>query len=155
MVTRPSKIEQYLDHAKVASERGTCRRRVYGAVAVKDDAIVSTGYCGSPRGAPNCTDIGFCEREKRNIASGEKYELCKSVHAEANVVINAARVGVSVLDSTLYLYGKDNITGKSIKAIPCMMCKRIIINAGFEKLIASDPDSPDGYVTYYPKDLME
>ena len=88
---RIDKINYYLEIADTVLKRGTCLRRNYGAVIVKNDEIISTGYTGAPRGRTNCIDLGFCAREKLNIKSGEKYELCRSVHAEQNAVISAAR----------------------------------------------------------------
>lgn len=138
--TRLSKDEYYLKIAQAVSKRATCLRRGYGAIIVKDDHIISTGYCGAPRGAENCSDKGSCLREELNIASGERYELCYSVHAEANCIINAARAGVSVLSGKLYLAGFDAKTGEIIPAKPCKMCKRMIINAGIKTVIVKNVD---------------
>ena len=134
---RLSKKEYYLNIAKAVSERSTCLRRKYGAVLVKDDAIVATGYNGAYRGADNCCDHGVCRREELGVAHGERYELCEAVHAEANAVINAARQGSNVLGSTLYLYGFDCNEQKIIEAKPCMMCERIIKNAGIKEVVTS------------------
>lgn len=134
---RMSKDEYYLLIAKAVSLRSTCLRRQYGAVIVKDDSIVSTGYNGAYRGAENCCDHGICKREELGVAHGERYELCKSVHAENNAIINAARHGASVLGSTLYLYGYDCIAKKTIDAAPCMMCERVIKNAGIKDIVSS------------------
>jgi len=140
---RPSKIDYYLNIAKEVTQRGTCLRRNHGAVIVKDDQIVSTGYTGAPRGTKNCCDIGSCPREEAHIPPGERYELCKSVHAEQNAVINAARSGVSVLGGTIYLYS-ENVKDHSINdAKPCKMCKRVMINAGLKNIIAR---TKDGYI---------
>lgn len=121
---RPSKDEYYLGIAKAVSTRSTCLRRQYGAVIVKDDRIVATGYNGSPRGAENCCDRGTCKREDLGCQHGERYELCESVHAEQNALLqcNAAEAK----DATLYLFGAEN--GTVIKAEPCLMCQRIIKN---------------------------
>lgn len=132
--TRPSKIDYYLNIAKEVAQRSTCMRRKFGAVIVRDDQIISTGYAGAPRGTRNCIDIGECPREKAKIPAGERYELCRSVHAEQNSVINAARAGVSVLGSVLYLYGehrRGGLTGQP----PCKMCRRVVINAGIRSVI--------------------
>lgn len=134
---RPTKDEYYLDIAKSVAARSTCLRRNYGAIIVKDDAIVSTGYNGAPRGDENCDDRGICKREELKIPHGERYELCASVHAEANAVINAARNGVSVLGGTLYIYGYDCIEDKTITARPCKMCMRVIQNAGIARVLVS------------------
>ena len=88
---RISKENYYLDIAQTVAERSTCLRRKFGAIIVKDDVIVSTGYNGAPRGRKNCNEINFCIREKLNIPRGERYEMCRSVHAEANAIIAAAR----------------------------------------------------------------
>ena len=131
---RRDKVNYYLDMAYVARERSTCLRRTYGAVIVKNDTIVSTGYSGAPRGRANCIDLGYCMRQKLNIPRGERYEFCRSVHAEQNAIIAASRE--QMLGSTLYLCGREVDTGELIKdANCCTMCKRMIINAGIEKVI--------------------
>lgn len=135
---RKSKDDYYLDIAAQVLKRATCLRRHYGAVIVKDDQIVSTGYCGAPRKRSNCIDLGKCEREVQNVPSGQRYELCRSVHAEMNALINAARAGVSVLGGTLYLSGADAKTGATIAPVPCEMCKRVIINAGIKCVVIRD-----------------
>ena len=115
-------------------ERSTCLRRCYGAIIVKNDEIVSTGYNGAPRGRKNCIDLGYCTREAMNIPSGERYELCRSVHAEMNAIISAARQ--DTLGSTLYLAGREAATGELLRhATSCSMCRRHIINAGIERVI--------------------
>ena len=135
---RRDKINYYLDLAEMVSQRGTCLRKQYGAVIVKNDEVVSTGYVGAPRGRENCIDLGFCIREKMQIPRGERYELCRSVHAEANAIISASRE--RMLNSSLYLSGidlKDN--NNYVKnANPCSMCKRMIINAGIEQVFIRD-----------------
>ena len=137
MSTRIEKTNYYLDIAEVVAARCTCLRRHYGAVIVKNDEIISTGYVGAPRGRANCIDLGFCRREKLGIARGERYELCRSVHAEANAIISASRR--DMLDSTLYLVGKEAGTGESVKdANSCAMCKRMIINAGISRVVIRD-----------------
>ena len=88
---RVDKTNYYLDIAEVVLERGTCIRRKFGAIIVKNDEIISTGYAGAPRGRANCMDLGYCAREKMNIPRGERYEMCRSVHAEQNAIISAAR----------------------------------------------------------------
>lgn len=131
---RRDKINYYLDMADVALERGTCLRRNFGAVIVKNDSIVSTGYAGAPRGRENCTDLGFCIRDKMSIPRGERYEFCRSVHAEQNAIIAASRE--QMLGATLYLVGRDAKTGELVSdADSCTMCKRMIINAGIERVI--------------------
>ena len=131
---RRDKINYYLDIATVVLERGTCLRRSYGAIIVKNDEIISTGYTGAPRGRKNCIDLGFCRRIAMNIPRGQRYELCRSVHAEENAIISASRR--DMLGATLYLVGRDMETGEFVEgASSCSMCKRAIINAGIEKVI--------------------
>lgn len=131
---RRDKHNYYLDIAQTVLERGTCLRRNYGSIIVKNDEIISTGYTGSPRGRRNCIDAGFCMREKLNVPRGEKYELCRSVHSEANAIISASRR--DMIGSTLYLVGKDSITGDIVQnANSCAMCKRLIINAGIDRVV--------------------
>ena len=131
---RVSKINYYLDIAQTVSQRSTCLRRRFGAIIVKNDVIVSTGYNGAPRGRQNCCDIGSCMRDKLGIPRGERYELCRSIHAEANAIISASRE--QMLGSTLYLCCTDPNTGDVIGGMNCcMMCKRQVINAGISKVI--------------------
>ena len=134
---RPSKSDYYLSIAKEVAQRSTCLRRQYGAVIVKDDEIVSTGYNGSPRGESNCCDVGECWREQNNIPHGERYEECVAVHAEQNAIISAARREMN--GGILYLYGEEN--GEPIQSCPCKICKRMIKNAGLT-VIAYDPARP-------------
>ena len=131
---RRDKNNYYLDLAEIVSQRCTCLRRHYGAVIVKNDEVISTGYVGAPRGRKNCSDIGICIREKLQIPRGERYELCRSVHAEANAIISASRD--KMLESSLYLTGKEVKTGEYIKnAVCCSMCKRLVINAGIKYVL--------------------
>ena len=134
---RRDKINYYLDIAESVAERCTCLRRHFGAIIVKNDQIISTGYAGAPRGRQNCSDIGYCTREKMQVPRGERYELCRSVHAEANAIINATRS--DMLGSTLYLVGKEVEDGSYVKeATSCAMCKRTIINAGISNVVIRD-----------------
>ena len=131
---RRDKINYYLDIADTVSRRGTCLRRNYGAIIVKNDEIISTGYVGAPRGRKNCSDLGVCIREKMKIPRGERYELCRSVHAEANAIISADRK--SMIGATLYLSGRNVSDGKYVEgAMCCGMCKRMIINAGIDRVV--------------------
>lgn len=131
---RRDKINYYLDIAETVLERGTCLRRNFGAIIVKNDEIVSTGYTGAPRGRVNCCDKGSCIREKLSVPRGQRYELCRSVHAEANAIISAARR--DTIDASLYLAGHDAATGELCTDVqPCAMCKRLIINAGISTVI--------------------
>ena len=131
---RRDKINYYLDLAEMVSQRSTCLRRRYGAVIVNNDEVVSTGYNGAPRGRKNCTEVGWCIREKLKIPRGERYEICRSVHAEANAIISAARD--RMLGASLYLTGVDAQTGEYVaNSSSCSMCKRQVINAGIDKVV--------------------
>lgn len=141
---RPPKEIYYLSIAKQIAKRSTCLRRRFGAIIVKNDVIVSTGYVGAPRGSPNCIDLKKCLRNELGIKSGERYELCRSVHAEANALINAARSGTNILNGTLYLYG-ENTNDTIIEAKPCKMCRRMIINAGITEVIVATSSGPKKY----------
>ena len=135
MMDRRDKLNYYLDIADAARERSTCLRRTYGAIIVKNDEILATGYNGAPRGRSNCVDLGVCHREELQIPSGERYELCRSVHAEANAIISAARR--DMIGATMYLVGRDAKTGEYLTdTTSCSMCRRLIINAGIEKVVA-------------------
>jgi dCMP deaminase len=131
---RISKENYYLDIAETVLKRATCLRRCYGAIIVKNDEIIATGYNGAPRGRKNCVDLGYCTREKLQVPRGERYELCRSVHAEANAIISAARR--DAVGGTLYLAGRDAHSGQLLgDATSCSMCRRMIINAGLEKVV--------------------
>jgi len=134
---RRDKINYYLDIAETVSQRCTCLRRHYGAVIVREDEIISTGYVGAPRGRKNCTDINSCFREQKQIPRGERFELCRSVHAEANAIISASRK--DMIGASLYLTGFDMPQHTYIKnATSCSMCKRLIINAGISTVYIRD-----------------
>ena len=136
-MARRDKINYYLDLAEMVSNRGTCLRRRYGAVIVKNDEVISTGYVGAPRGRKNCIDLGTCVRVQLNIPRGERYELCRSVHAEANAIISAPRD--KMIGSSLYLVGTEVSTGEYVSnSCSCSMCKRMIINAGIERVYIRD-----------------
>lgn len=138
-MARRDKINYYLDLADVVSKRCTCLRRHYGAVIVNNDEVIATGYVGAPRGRKNCSDLGFCQRQKLNIPRGERYELCRSVHAEANAIISAERG--KMIGAAMYLSGREADTGEYIKnSCSCSMCKRLIINAGIEWVYIRDTD---------------
>lgn len=137
---RRDKINYYLDIADAVSERGTCLRRRYGAVIVNRDQIISTGYVGAPRGRKNCTDLGYCIRNQLNVPRGERYELCRSVHAEMNAIINASRE--QMIGATLYLCGREVSTGEYIKnSSCCSLCKRMVINSGIERVVIRDDEN--------------
>lgn len=130
---RLSKDHYYLNIAKEISQRSTCLRRKFGAVIVKKDQILSTGYGGSPRKTRNCIDIGMCVRNEFGAKKGEHYEWCRAVHAEQNAIIHASRL--DMLASTLYLVGLDFNTGEVVvDAEPCKICKRLIINSGISNV---------------------
>lgn len=134
---RVSKHNYYLDIAQTVAERCTCLRKKFGAIIVKNDSIISTGYNGAPRGRKNCSDLGICLRDKLNIPRGERYELCRSVHAEANAIIAAPRE--QMLGATIYMACLNAKTGELEPGTnSCMMCKRLVINAGITTLIVRD-----------------
>jgi len=137
---RISKINYYLDIAQTVASRSTCLRKKYGAIIYKNDVIISTGYCGAPRGRENCCDLGFCLREKMNIPRGERYELCRSVHAEANAIIAASRE--QMIGAVMYEVCVSPVTGEIIAPIDsCQMCKKLIINAGIKQVIYRDTET--------------
>ncbi len=141
-MTRVSKENYYLDIAQTVATRSTCLRKSYGAIIVKNDVIVSTGYNGAPRGRKNCSDLGSCIRDELNIPRGERYELCRSVHSEANAIISASRE--QMLGSTLYMACLDSKTGELVPGTnSCAMCKRLIINAGISRVVIRN--TPDDY----------
>ena len=141
-MARIDKENYYLDIAGTVLERSTCMRRQYGAIIVQNDEIVSSGYNGAPRGRKNCGDLGYCAREAMKIPSGQRYELCRSVHAEANAIISASRR--EVLGASLYMVCRDPATGALIPgSTSCSMCRRLIINAGISQVVIRD--TPDGY----------
>ncbi len=134
---RVDKINYYLDIAEAVLQRGTCLRNNYGSVIVKNDEIISTGYTGAPRGRKNCMDLGYCRRKMNNTPSGAGYELCRSVHSEQNAIISSNRK--DMLGSTLYLVGINQRNGEYISDNePCTLCKRMIINAGIERVVMRD-----------------
>lgn len=137
---RVSKDEYYLGIAKEVALRSTCFRRSIGAIIIRDDQIISTGYVGAPRKTKDSFEHGFCLRDKLNIPHGQRYELCRSVHAEQNAIINAARAGVSLLGGDMYIYGKTSGEEIPINAFPCYICKKMIINAGLNRIICSTED---------------
>ena len=137
MNNRPSKDQYYLNIAKQVAKRGTCFRLRGGAIIVKDDQIISTGYVGAPRKTKACFERGYCLRDELKIPHGKQYEACRSVHGEMNAIINAARAGVSLLEGIMYFYAENGKTGEKIDAFPCYICKKMIINAGLDKVISN------------------
>lgn len=134
---RVDKVNYYLDMAEITLERSTCIRRCFGAIIVKNDEVISTGYNGAPRGRKNCSELHECIREKLNVPRGERYELCRSVHAEQNAIISAERS--KMIDSTLFLCGKNYTDGTYVEnSNPCALCKRMIINAGIKDIYIRD-----------------
>ena len=149
---RRDRENYYLDIAQAVLGRGTCLRRNFGAIIVKNDQILSTGYAGAPRGRQNCSDLGVCLREKLGVPRGERDELCRSVHAEANAIIHASRSEMT--GATLYLVGVDAQTEELVPdASPCSMCKRMIINAGISRVIIRN--TPDSFTAIYVQDWIE
>jgi dCMP deaminase len=134
---RITKDDYYLGIAKEVARRSTCFRRSIGAIIVRDDQIISTGYVGAPRKTKSSHEHGFCLRDRLGIPHGERYELCRSVHAEQNAIINAARAGVSLLGGSMYIYGTVFSEDKPINAFPCFICKKMIINAGLDRIVCS------------------
>ena len=151
-MTRRDKINYYLDIAESVLKRGTCMRRNFGAIIVKNDEIISTGYVGAPRGRANCSDLGYCMREKLNIPKGERYELCRSVHAESNAIISAPRS--EMIGASIYLACHDAKTDELYGDVePCSMCKRLIINAGISTVYVRT--SKDEYKTIVVNSWIE
>ena len=136
---RPSWDEYFMEMAKLTARRSTCLRRHVGAVIVKDRHIVATGYNGAPRGLAHCEERGGCMREKLGIPSGQRHELCRALHAEQNAIIQAATLGQSVEGATIYITHQ-----------PCVICAKMIINAGIEKIIVEE-----GYPDQLSVEILE
>lgn len=137
---RPSKDTYYLGIAKAVAQRATCLRRIYGAVIVNNDEIVSTGYNGAPRGERNCCDTGKCYRRLHQVPHGQMVEKCVAVHAEENAIISASRREMQ--GATLYLWGMDVETGKELlNPEPCLQCWRRIHNAGIVRVVTMGGDA--------------
>jgi dCMP deaminase len=137
---RITKHEYYLGIAKEVARRSTCFRRSIGAIIIRDDQIISTGYVGAPRKTKDSFEHGGCLRDKLNIPHGQRYELCRSVHAEQNAIINAARAGVSLLGGDMYIFGSVYGEDRPIDAFPCFICKKMVINCGLNQVISSTAD---------------
>lgn len=148
MIERPEKEQYYLNIARVVSTRSTCLKVLIGAIIVKEDQIIAGGYVGAPRKTRSSLEHGFCLRQKLAIPSGSQYEMCRSVHAEQNAIINAARAGVSLLGGTMYIYGEKRPDGETINAFPCFICKKMVINAGLERVICSVEDKKKNYMVF-------
>jgi dCMP deaminase len=151
---RPSKDEYYMDLAKSVARRATCMKVEIGAVIIRDDQVVATGYCGAPRGTKDSLEHGFCLRQKLGIPSGQRYEMCRSVHAEQNAIINAARAGTSLLGGDMYIYGKTRgDDSHEIDAFPCFICKKMLLNCGFKRVVCSLADG--GFKIFKIEDWQE
>ena len=137
---RKPKDLYYLGIAREVATRSTCFRRAIGAIIVRDDQIISTGYVGAPRKTKDSLEHGFCLRDKLGIPHGQRYELCRSVHAEQNAIITAARAGVSLLGGDMYIYGSAPGADEAIDAFPCYICKKMIINSGLNRVVCSTED---------------
>ena len=149
---RVNKINYYLDIAQTVATRSTCLRKSFGAIIVKNDTIISTGYNGAPRGRKNCSDICTCIRDQLNIPRGERYELCRSVHSEANAIIAASRE--QMLGATLYMTCLDSKTGEVVPDTnSCAMCKKLIINAGISTVIIRN--TPTSYKVIEVREWLE
>ncbi len=142
----PQKIDKdnyYMKIAETVAIKSSCLCITFGCIIVKDDQIISTGYVGAPRKTMDCIDLGFCIRRKKNVKSGTGYEMCRSVHAEMNAIINAARAGVSLLGGDMFLYTAKRVDGDKtvpVKAYPCLLCKKMIINAGLNRFVGNNED---------------
>jgi len=149
---RPKKDTYYLNIAREIAQRSTCFRAKHGAIIVKDDVILSTGYVGAPRKTRDCFERGDCLRDKLKIPHGQRYELCRSVHAEMNCFINASRAGAKLLGGDIYFWSEDR-DGSPANAFPCFICKKMIINAGLNRMICSQRQG--GYVIYHIADWVQ
>ncbi len=147
---RPGWDEYFINIAKVIATRATCLRRKYGAVITKDNIIVSTGYNGAPAGMKDCLEVGKCTRKELQIPHGERYELCHSVHAEANAIIRAS--GEELNGATIYISGNDHDSGECLSE-PCMMCKRMILNARIKKVVYSN--GKNGIIVVNPQKWLK
>lgn len=136
---RPNWDEYFMGMAELTAERSTCLRRHVGAVIVKDKHIVATGYNGAPRGLSHCGDLGGCLREKLGVPSGERHELCRALHAEQNAIIQAATLGISIEGASIYITHQ-----------PCVICAKMIINAGIDKIVVKE-----GYPDELSMELLE
>ena len=154
MIIRPEKKEYYLDIAKVVSSRSTCLKVLIGAIIVNEDQIIATGYVGAPRKTKSSMEHNFCLRQKLQIPSGTQYEMCRSVHAEQNAIINAARAGVSTMGGDMYIYGKSRLTDTTMDAFPCFICKKMIINSGIKNVICSLRDEEKKFMVFSVDDWI-
>lgn len=135
---RPSWDEYFMEMAMLTAKRSTCMRRNVGAVIVQDKHIIATGYNGAPKGIPHCEEIGGCLREKLSIPSGERHELCRALHAEQNAIIQAATLAQSIEGASIYITNQ-----------PCVICAKMIINAGIKRIVVKE-----GYPDKLAVDLL-
>lgn len=149
---RVSKIDTYLNCAEVFAYRSTCLKRKYGAVIVKDDIVISTGYNGSPRGFDNCCDLGTCPRIDRNMHQGEGYGICRAIHAEANALLNCSRQ--QTIGADLYLVGINPNDNSIHEAKPCPLCARTIIQAGINNVYIRTGEGAGNYIVVPAKELI-
>jgi len=148
---RISKIDTYLNCAETFAYRSTCIKRKYGAVIVKEDVVISTGYNGAPRGFDNCSDIGKCPRMERDMHQGEGYGICRAIHAEANALLNCARS--QTIGADLYLTGINPTDNSIHKAKPCPLCARMIIQAGIRTVYMRTGAEADDYIAVPAEEL--
>ena len=141
---RISKIDTYLNCAEVFAYRSTCMKRKYGAVIVKDDVVISTGYNGAPRGFESCCDLGKCPRIERDMHQGDGYGICRAIHAEANALLNCSRQ--QTIGADLYLVGVNPKDNSIHSAKPCPLCARTIIQAGINNVYLRVGENADEYV---------
>jgi len=151
--SRPSKEEYYLSIAKEISQRSTCFRVKIGALIVREDQIVAAGYVGAPRKTKDCLEHGFCLRDKLGLPHGHRYEICRSIHAEMNCLINAARSSGAILGGDMFIYGEYTSSPKKMDVFPCFICKKMIINAGLKRVICSQVDG--SYKIFNVKDWVK
>lgn len=148
---RVSKIDTYLNCAEVFAYRSTCIKRKYGAVIVKDDVVISTGYNGAPRGFESCIDTGICPRIDKNMHQGEGYGICRAIHAEANALLNCSRQ--QTIDADIYIVGINPGDNSIHEARPCPVCARSIIQAGIRNVYLRVGEGADNYIVIPAKDL--
>ncbi|MCR5135104.1 MAG: cytidine/deoxycytidylate deaminase family protein [Clostridiales bacterium] len=127
LVKRPSWDEYFMQMAELTAQRSTCLRRHVGAVIVQDKHVVATGYNGAPKGVAHCEELGGCLREKMGIPSGERHELCRALHAEQNAIIQAATLAQSIEGASIYITHQ-----------PCIICAKMIINAGIKRIVVKE-----------------
>ncbi len=155
MIERPEKDQYYLDIAKVVAARSTCLKVMMGAIIVREDQIISAGYAGAPRQTKSSMEHGFCLRQKLGIPSGTQYELCRSVHAEQNAIINAARSGVSLLGGDIFIYGESRPTKTTLNAFPCFICKKMLINCGLKRVVCSVSDKDKPFMVFLVEEWVK